>query len=270
MSFAVIVTRPEREAKQWVQSLQGAGWDAVAWPLIEVAPPHDRQPVLQAWDGLAQTDAVMFVSANAVEQFFAVKPPSALFPPVQSAIKTRAYATGPGTREALLRAGVAEMCIDAPAANAAQFDSEALWAEVGPQVRSGFRVLVVRGAQGDSPGSLEGVGRDWFAAQVRAAGGVVEFVVAYQRRCPVLTPQDAIGQSRQVQSWIAGRAVWVFSSSQAIVNLCALLPDQVWGAARAVATHPRIAQVAREAGFAVVCESRPGLAAVVASIESLA
>ncbi|MGE3348297.1 MAG: uroporphyrinogen-III synthase, partial [Ramlibacter sp.] len=40
--------------------------------------------------------------------------------------------------------------------------------------------------------------------------------------------------------------------------------------ARAVATHPRIAQAAREAGFGVVCESRPALADVVASIESFA
>jgi uroporphyrinogen-III synthase len=63
--------------------------------------------------------------------------------------------------------------------------------------------------------------------------------------------------------------VWLFSSSEAVANLQSLLPDQSWQQARAVATHPRIAQAARTAGFGVVCESRPILGAVVASIESL-
>ena len=39
-------------------------------------------------------------------------------------------------------------------------------------------------------------------------------------------------------------------------------------ALRALATHPRIAQAARDAGFSVVSESRPGMDDLVASIES--
>jgi len=272
MAIPVIVTRPEREAKQWVQALQGAGWNALAWPLIEIGPPADTAPILQAWKAIETWNAVMFVSANAVDHFFALKPASALFPSRQAAIKTRAYATGPGTFDALLRAGVAQSGIDVPPVHAAQFDSEALWAVVGAQVRPGWRVLVVRGEQGGADGTAApdsgrpGVGRDWFADQVRAAGGAVDFVVSYQRRCPALQPQTAA----QVGHWVAERAVWLFSSSEAVGNLRHLLPAQSWGSARAVATHPRISAAAREAGFAVVCESRPVLAAVVASIESLA
>ncbi len=272
MAIPVIVTRPEREAMQWVQALQGAGWNALAWPLIEIGPPANTAPVLQAWNAIGSWDAVMFVSANAVDQFFALKPAAALFQPAQAAIKTRAYATGPGTCDALLRAGVAHSGIDAPPVHTAQFDSEALWAVVGSHIRPGWRVLVVRGEQGGSDSATApdpgrpGVGRDWFADQVRGAGGVVEFVVSYQRRCPALQPQTVA----QVERWVAERAVWLFSSSEAVANLRHLLPAQDWRGARAVATHPRIAAAAREAGFAVVCESRPVLAAVVASIESLA
>jgi uroporphyrinogen-III synthase len=36
-----------------------------------------------------------------------------------------------------------------------------------------------------------------------------------------------------------------------------------------VATHPRIAQAARDAGFGVVCESRPTEEAIVAALESI-
>jgi uroporphyrinogen-III synthase len=154
--------------------------------------------------------------------------------------------------------------IDAPSAAAGQFDSEALWELVGAWVVPGYQVLIVRGA-GSVNGSGDGAGRDWFARQVQSRGGSVEFVVAYQRSSPAWAPAE-----REVARRAAtDGSVWLFSSSEAIANLKALMPDQSWQQARAVATHPRIAQAAREAGFGVVCESRPLLGDVVASIESL-
>ena len=65
-------------------------------------------------------------------------------------------------------------------------------------------------------------------------------------------------------------SVWLFSSSEAVHNLQASLPDVGWSRARAVTTHERIAQAARAAGFAEVRETRPALADVRASIESFA
>ena len=47
------------------------------------------------------------------------------------------FVTGPGSVAALLRAGVPLAAIDAPSEAAAQFDSEALWQVVQPQVRAG-------------------------------------------------------------------------------------------------------------------------------------
>jgi uroporphyrinogen-III synthase len=46
------------------------------------------------------------------------------------------------------------------------------------------------------------------------------------------------------------------------------LPGQSWAQARALATHPRIAQAVRALGFASVRESRPAFDDVLASIES--
>ena len=46
-------------------------------------------------------------------------------------------------------------------------------------------------------------------------------------------------------------------------------PIGPWSQARALATHPRIAQRARDCGFGVVHESRPTLEAVVACIQSI-
>ena len=245
----VIVTRPLRDAQRWSQTLAEQGLDAVVLPLIDIAPVEDARAVQR----LADYRAVMFVSGNAVNHFLhGTNLPFA----------TRAWAPGPGTRDALLDAGVDVSLIDAPDADAAQFDSESLWQKVSAQVRPGDRVLVVRGRdpQGRS------AGRDWLALQIEAAGARVEFVAVYERRAPRF---DA-AQLALAQQAASDGSVWLFSSSEAVVNLRALLPAQPWQQARAVATHPRIAQAARDAGFAVVCESRPALEDVVASIESFA
>jgi len=260
----VVLTRPEREAQSWVSALSDAGMDAVALPLIVVAGPTDTAAVHGAWLRLHQLDALMFVSGNAVDYFFKEKPAVAPDWPAQAAIKTRAFVTGPGSRAALLRNGVGADRIDAPSATAGQFDSEALWARVQAQIHPGFRIVIVRGA-GAAGAVGEGAGRDWFARQVQSRGGLVEFVVAYQRNTPVWGE----AQRALARSAAGDGSVWLFSSSEAIANLVTLMPDQQWQQSRAVATHPRIAQAAREAGFGVVCESRPLLADVVASIESL-
>jgi uroporphyrinogen-III synthase len=250
----VIVTRPATEAAHWVSALAGHGIEAVALPLIDIGDGPQPQAVATAWDRLGQCAAVMFVSSNAVAHFLAHRPPGAQWPDV------RAWAPGPGTRAALVSQGVPAALVDAPAPGAAQFDSQALWQQVGPGVQPGDRVLVVRGAGA----SGQGEGRDWLANQLEAAGATVETLAAYVRRVPVWQPAD-LALARQAAQ---DGSLWLFSSSQAIAHLQQLLNGQSWSAARALATHPRIADAARAAGFGVVRGSRPAIADVVASIES--
>jgi uroporphyrinogen-III synthase len=261
----VIVTRPLREAQGWVRDLSEAGLNAVALPLIDIRPADDPAPVYQAWQQLADYVGVMFVSANAVDGFFASKPPSSLSFGASDAIKTRAWATGPGTAAALKRAGVPAECLDAPPVDAPQFDSEALWKRVGATVKPGQRVLIVRGSDGQNESATQGVGRDWFAKRVGEAGATVDFVVSYQRARPAL---DA-AQLQLAREAAEDGSVWLFSSSEALAHLLGCLPGQDWRGARAVATHARIAAAARQAGFGVVHESRPALADIKVSIESM-
>ena len=260
----VIVTRPGPRAGKWVNALRAAGMDALALPLIEISPAPDPQAVVDCWLALSGLDALMFVSANAVEQFFSLRPSPMDF----GAIRPRFFVTGPGSVAALLKAGVPRERIDAPDEAAVQFDSEALWRVVQKQVQSGWRVLIVRGNTdaAEEAGPARGVGREWFAERLQERGAQAEFVVAYERRAPVLSA-NALAL---VQVAAADGSVWLFSSSEAVTNLCSMAEGQSWSRARAVATHPRIAQAARAAGFAVVHASRPALADLVASIESLA
>ena len=255
----VIVTRPQRDAESWVRDLRAAGYDALALPLIDIAPAADMQPLQAAWRGLCAYAGVMFVSGHAVDGFFAARPADA---PAFGA-PTRAWATGPGTRAALLRAGVADAHVDAP--EQGQFDSEALWGVMQARVRAGSRVLIVRGADSRVITQAQGLGRDWFAQQVQAAGGSVDFVVAYQRRAP----QWDAEQTLRAHAAATDGSVWLFSSSEALANLRAMEQRQDWSQARAIATHPRIAQAAHQTGFGTVIESRPALADIRASLESL-
>lgn len=275
----VVVTRPDSDAQSWMQGLEGAGFEPLLLPLIGISAVQETVPLQHAWVTLPDYAAVMFVSGNAVKHFFASKPTLALVFNGLSATKTRAWATGPGTVRILLGAGVHASLLDAPPLESGQFDSESLWAVVQGQVKPGMRVLIVRGAgsinrsslvevagaAGSAEHAVQGVGRDWLALQLINSGAQVDSVVAYQRCAPDLSAQ----QQTQARSAADDGSVWLFSSSEAIANLAAWLPGQSWERARAVATHLRIAANARKLGFGVVCESRPLIASVLASIESL-
>lgn len=259
----VIVTRPTREAGEWVSALQARGIAARALPLIDIAAPADRAPLQAAWQRLAGYRAAMFVSANAAEQFCAARPDSLGAWPAD----IRAWAPGPGTAQALRAAGVPADRIDSPPPDAAQFDSESLWQVTAGQARAGDRVLVVRGSDTESSAASatgRGNGREWLAQRLAAAGAAVDFVVAYQRRAPDAAHFDAAAVRAAVQ---AGD-VWLFSSSAAVANLCALVPGQDWHGAPALATHARIGEAATRAGFAPVALSRPALDDVVRSLQA--
>jgi uroporphyrinogen-III synthase len=257
----VLVTRPADQAPAWVEGLNLRGFAAEALPLLAIAPAADHAALSAMRERLGTFAAVMFVSAAAVQQFFEKNDANPSVKWSDDALNTRAWATGPGTVRALLAVGWPASRIDAPSSDAAQFDSEALWARVQPAVTEGTRVLIVRG--GDAHGRAQG--RDWLATQLAAAGAQVQTLVAYRRSPAEL---DAAGRARASRAASDG-SVWLFSSSEAIASLLQQLPLQGWQAARAVCTHARIAEAAQRAGFGVVRASRPELDAVAASIESV-
>ncbi len=247
----LLVTRPAAQAAEWVQRLREHGVEAEALPLIGISPPHDVHAVQAAWGELAAHRLVMFVSPNAAEQFFALRPAGIAWP-----AETLAGSPGPGTTRTLRALGVPAEAIAEPAADAAQFDSESLWQQLKARDWRGASVLIVRGESG----------RDWLADTLRAQGAAVSFVTAYERGAPQL---DAPAQALLRAALAAPRAqAWMFSSSESIAWLETLAPAADWREAAALATHPRIAQRAREAGFGTVLECRPALEAVVACLQS--
>lgn len=231
----------------------------------------------QGW-GLDAYAACLFVSGNAVTYFFKSKAAdtSALVMPAA----VRCLAPGPATAAALMACGVPVGQIDSPLPESAQFDSEALWQVIGQRDWVGQKVLIVRG-QSDSAGidsdSSAGSGREWISRQWLDAGAAVEAVSVYQRKVPVLDE----AQLARVRLAAADGSIWLFSSSEAVANLMAISRAQGldlsdgqaqgwdWSGARAVVTHPRIAEAAKAAGWATVVMCRPALADIAAAAQTL-
>ena len=243
----LLVTRPQHQADDWVARLRERGVDAHALPLIAIVEGADPGVLHAAWAGLAAQRLAMFVSPNAVSSFFAARPPGAEWPGA-----TLAGSTGPGTTQALAAHGVARACIVEPAADAAQFDSEALWQQLASRDWQGASVLVVRGAGG----------RDWLAEQLAARGATVQYVESYRRERPRLRDSHKAFLNDAIVS--PEKSIWLFSSSQAVHNLLQLAPSASWQRSTGWASHPRIAQAALGAGFGTVQTVAPTLDAIVA------
>lgn len=258
----VIVTRPEREAQAWAAALQARGVTCETLPLIEIAALPVPSALAGAWAAVSSHLAVMFVSANAVRYFMAARPAGQPMP------SCRAWSTGPGTRAALLAAGWPEALIDSPDESVAQFDSEALWSLVAQRVQAlvgdsqlQLSVLIVRGADGQ--GQL--AGRDWLARQLEISGLAVLQAVAYVRQAPRLSA----AQIQRVRQAFSDGSWWLFSSSEAAQHLLQACPELPLAQARALATHPRIAQRLQQLGWGRVDLVPAGVDAQAQSIKLL-
>lgn len=247
----ILVTRPEPQASQWVEQLRAAGEAADALPLIEIGPPPDAAAVHEAWARLPTTRLVMFVSPNAAMWFARQRPAGISWPAT-----TLAAAPGPGTadtiRQCLHGAGLRETQIVSPAPDSDQFDSEHLWPLLAALPWQDQQVLIASG--GDHG---EARGRQWLTQQLQHHGARVSVTLVYQRR-----PAHWTAPQRQLAALARSQPedhVWLLSSSEAIDHL-----RQAWAAqeglprgARALATHPRVAENAKLAGFTHVRNTRP-------------
>jgi len=285
----VVLTRPAADMTLWLQALQAADFDVLTLPLIAIESRADSPAVWAEWSGLQRNSAVMFVSANAVRHWFAGSSAysqtwlDAMQQPVYQG--PRCWVPGPGTASALLQLGVPLHLIDQPRADAAQFDSEALWQVVRPQLAllqqrdvqtpASNRVLVVRGqthgAVDNANNSNEaGQGRNWLAYQCRTMGMTVAHIAVYERVVPA--HDDAV-QHVLNQAAAAPHTIWLASSAQGWRNLEQLIAlwggDDVLHQQRVLATHPTIADSVRALGWNHVVACRPALQYVLRALVSM-
>ncbi|WP_422013620.1 uroporphyrinogen-III synthase [Roseateles sp.] len=244
----LLVTRPRPQCAAWLARLAALGVPAAALPLIEILPARDRGAVAAAWAALPAADLAVFVSPNAVEQFFA-QAGAAPWP-----ADTLAACVGPGSAQALVAHGVPLAQVVQPAADAASLDSEHLWSQLAPRRDwAGARVLLLRGDGG----------REWLAERLAESGAHVDAVTVYHRAAPGFEPAEAALLADVLAA--PSRYAWLFSSAEAIGHLRGLALAGQCG----IATHPRIAEAARSAGFDPVVLARPDPEAVARALKAL-
>lgn len=169
---AILVTRPQGQAAGLAAAIRDAGGEAWLLPTLAVLPLTDSAELDLRLARLADYDLVVFVSANAVGHASARA--AALALPGLAGVRCAA-APGPATASAARSAGVSRVILPVE-----RFDSEGLIAALAAEGVRAARVLILRGAAGES-GSGAGEGREKLARWLRSRGAEVESVACYRR-----------------------------------------------------------------------------------------
>lgn len=199
----IVVTRPRAQAAPLAEAIAQLGGKPLVFPLLEISPAVDPQPLAAAVERLGDYALAIFISPNAVDHalpaiFARAAWPAALLP----------AAVGQGTVRALAAQGVGG-CI----APRERFDSEALLAlpELAAARVAGRRVVIFRGDGG----------RELLAETLRERGATVDCIPCYQRSGP------AAGSEPLLAAWRAGRLdALTVSSSEGLRHLVELLDGE--------------------------------------------
>ena len=224
----IVVTRPEKQAKELADLIRAEGGCAILFPALEIIEPEDLRPLYRLIGRLEQFDLAIFISANAVNRAMSEIVARRSLPDV-----LKIAAIGAGSNKALQSFGVKEVIYPA-----SRFDSEALL-EL-PQLRdvAGKRIVIFRG-QG---------GRELLGETLEKRGARVEYVECYRRVIPASDPAPL------KRLWADDKlhAITV-TSSEGLRNLFEMMDEsgrELLKKTPLFVPHPRIAEAARELGLA--------------------
>lgn len=217
-----MVTRPAGQSSGLLAALVSAGMQPLELPLLRLEaiprPPPENLPQCPA------LDLVIAVSPSAVHFGRSWWPWD--WPP-----RCPVAGVGTGTARAWRDAGARKVI--APEGDG---DSEALLADPALRDVAGRRLLILRG---------EG-GRDLLGPALTRHGARVDEWLCYRRHAP-----QGLGE-RLTELLRDPPDAWTVTSSEALANLEAAWPGHAARAAPLFAPHPRIAQLARAAGWRTV------------------
>jgi len=223
----IVVTRPLAQAAPLAEAIAAAGGTPLVFPLLEIAPAADAQPLQQGISRLSDYSLAIFISPNAVD--YAVPAILAVGPWPENLLPA---AVGPGTVKALAAHGVTT-CIAPPE----RYDSEGLLALPELASVSGKRIAIFRGDGG----------RELLADTLRERGAEVDCITCYRRSGP------PAGVSPLLLAWRAGKLdALSVSSSEGLRYLFELLDAEGRGFLQRTPVfvpHARIAESARALGL---------------------
>jgi uroporphyrinogen III methyltransferase / synthase len=198
----VLVPRAAHQAEATARAIRERAAEPVLFPVIEIADPSDRAPLLSAAEALSSYDFVIFTSANGVERFFATL--AELGRDARAFGSARLAVIGPKTAAALERRGLRADVV------AEEFIGEGVGKAILEQ-GGAKRVLIPRAE----------VARDALPEMLKKAGAHVDVVAAY-RTLPA-SAERARGLRELFET--GGVDVALFTSGSTVSSLTALLGD---------------------------------------------
>ena len=250
-AVTVVVTRPAAAGRSLADALERAGQPALWLPAFEFGPAPDDSQARAVLASLAEYELAIFVSPQAVRAAAAL-----LAQPWPA--RTAIAVVGAGTRAAVLDALAGADRARLVPERDEDIDgsgSESLWPLLQAMRPPPRRVLLLRAQSG----------REWLADRLQDAGSTVTPLAVYTR----LPAAPAAALRAQLAAAALDGLASVVSSSDAVAALAEMLAEQqpVLRALRAgiaFASHPRIAERLRAAGFERVTICPLQAAAIVA------
>lgn len=211
-----VVTRPAEQAQTLIQRIQDYGGQTVAFPLLAIAALEDDQAVYAHLQQMHTFDALIFVSSNAVEQFFLRAQSMS-----EETKQLPCFVVGPATAAAAKKFGMRNVIMPSQ-----HFDSEGLLAL--PQLAdvSQQRILLIRGIGG----------RDLIANTLQQRGAEIHICACYQR-LPAQKDCSLLDRIWEEQ----GFSAILLTSSEAVRLLLDLAQHKAWlSSCKLVVHHPRL------------------------------
>ena len=252
-AITVVVTRPGAAGRALADELTRAGQPALWLPAFEFGPPPDEARARAVLASLADFDLAILVSPQAARATAALLerpwPAGTAIAAVGAGSRAAVLATIPGAAQAPL--------LPARDEDLRGSGSESLWPLLQAMQPQPRRVLLLR-AQG---------GREWLAEKLQAAGSTVTPLAVYTRMPCAPSTEMRVRLAAAAGAGLAS----VISSSDAVDALAEMLAGQpevlqALRAGAALASHPRIAERLRAAGFARVTVCAPDAQAIVGSL----
>jgi uroporphyrinogen-III synthase len=232
----VLVTRPAAQAQAMIELLRNKGFEVHHQPCLTIAPvdpqSNDGLQSKQWAMDLDTFDHVVVISTNAAQYWLDLV--QDYWP--QWPVGVQWWAMGESTQAQLQTAG-----IDADRPNTGD-TSEALLADLLPQIKSHHKVLIVRGCGG----------RETLSDTLVTAGAKVTYAQCYQRKMPTISNEHLLSVDEFAPQ------VVILQSGETLGNFDRLLSGQDWcDKQRTILVLPseRVAKQAKILGYKVLLAS---------------
>jgi len=224
----ILIVRPAGLGDALAEKVRAEGGDAILFPAIAILPAARPARLAMVIARLHTFDWAIFISPTAAREGMRCVRERRFWPQ-----GVRMAAVGRGTAEALAALGFND--VQTPKAPG---DSEALAALPEMQEIAGQNIVIFRGDGG----------REHLARVLAGRGARVEYAECYRRARPAADMSDLLVR------WRAGAVQAICAaSSEALANLCDMAgaaDADLLFATPVFVPHPRIAEAARQMGFA--------------------